>query len=51
MTFYHAQDAQYQVHRGGLLLPSRADARAEPMPELGGTYGLTARLMADWVDP
>ena len=44
-TFYRAQDSEYQVHREDFYY------RTGTLIELAGRYGLTARLMDDWLDP
>jgi SAM-dependent methyltransferase len=44
-TFYRAQDTEYQVHREDFYY------RTGTLIGLAGRYGLTARLMDDWLDP
>jgi SAM-dependent methyltransferase len=44
-TFYRTEDAEYQVHREDFYY------RTETLIALAGRYGLTARLLDDWLDP
>jgi SAM-dependent methyltransferase len=44
-TFYRTDDAEYQVHREDFYY------RVDTLTRLAGKFGLTARLMDDWLDP
>jgi SAM-dependent methyltransferase len=44
-TFYRAEDTEYQVHHEDFYY------RTATLTSLAGRYGLTARLMDDWLDP
>jgi SAM-dependent methyltransferase len=44
-TFYRAEDTEYQVHHEDFYY------RTGTLTSLASRYGLTARLMEDWLDP